>query len=109
MKESEIQKQILDYCTILEAQGRCFFFRSGAGAIQTKSGGYFKTGRAGVPDISIILKGGRYLGCEIKTREKSSKQSDKQKEVMNQIDKLDGIYMLVRSLQEFKKLFEKVE
>jgi len=42
MKETEIQKSILEY---LAYQKNIYFFRAGSGAIRTEQGGYFKTGK----------------------------------------------------------------
>jgi len=53
MLEKQIQKQILDYLQGLYSYGVVYFFRSGSGKLKVK-GGYFKTGRNGCPDITVI-------------------------------------------------------
>lgn len=67
MKETDIQKAIMDYLAVLERQGKLMAFRSASGSFQ-KDGARFKTGRNGIPDISVILApSGQYIGFEVKT------------------------------------------
>ena len=97
--ESQIQRAILDYLQLLENQGKCFCFRSGAGAVKLDNGRYFKTGRPGISDITIFVPDGKYICAEIKTPK--GKQSDSQKKFEKQIKKLGGQYWLIRSVDEF--------
>jgi hypothetical protein len=99
--EKEIQTACLNYLTGLELQGKCYHFRSGAGAVKTLrqngSSGFFKTGKAGVPDITLLYKG-KFIGLEIK--KEGGKQSPAQKEAQTQIEKQGGLYFIITSLQQ---------
>jgi hypothetical protein len=97
MKESEIQKAITDYLQILENQGKLFFFRSGSGCIRTVNGGYFKTGKKGCQDITV-LKDGRYIALEVKKAK--TYQSDSQKEVEGRILTCGGEYYVARNVDD---------
>lgn len=92
--EKDIQKAILDY---LGYQKDIYFFRAGAGAIQTLKGGYFKTGKAGLPDI-IVLKDGRFIGLEVKTP--SGRVSEAQEQAKQDIVACKGEYHIVTSIDE---------
>ena len=103
MKESDIQRSIIGYLQILENKGILYFFRSGSGSIRTEKGGFFKTGKSGCPDISVVIKGGQYVGIEVKTAK--GKMSPAQKQTQAQITNLGGVYILVRSLEELQADF----
>jgi len=59
--------------------------------------------KKGASDLMILLPGGKYLKVEVKTE--VGVQSDAQKEVQRQCEDLGGKYILVRSLEDFKKKF----
>ena len=102
MKESDLQKAVMEYLQILENQGRIYSFRSGSGVIQTKTGNWFKSGKAGCPDISVITNDG-YIGLEIKTAK--GKLSDGQIEAKRQIESLGQRYHVVRSIDDVVDIF----
>ena len=97
IKESDIQRSILDYLEILEKQGRCYCFRSGAGAMKLENGRYFKTGKKGCPDITCVANG-KFIGLECKTP--TGKLSEAQNEAKRAITKAGGIYNVVTSIDE---------
>jgi hypothetical protein len=98
MSENQIQKQIIDYLTVLENQGKIYFFRSGSGAIKTERGGFFKTGKTGCPDISLITKDGQYVGIEVKSAK--GKLSEAQMQTANRLSLLGAKYIVVRSVTD---------
>ena len=106
MKESVIQKSIMDYLALYQQNNDIYFFRSGAGAIKTVMGGYFKTGKKGCPDIVVCVPDwhgiGLFLGLEVKT--KTGRQSENQKAAEKQIIKAGGQYHIVRSISDVKKV-----
>ena len=55
---------------------------------------------AGVSDL-IIIKPNEVVFCEVKIEK--GYQSDKQKDFQNQVETLGFRYVVVRSLEEFKK------
>lgn len=104
MKETSIQKNILDYLQCLENRGDAYVLRTGAGAIKTEKGYYFKTGKKGCPDITLLYKG-KYLGIEVKGPK--GRLSLHQKKAKELIEKAGGIYWEVTSTVEtIKKLSE---
>lgn len=99
MKETQIQSQILK---LLEKSNEIYCFRAGSGCIQTAYGGYFKTGKKGLPDI-ICLYRGLFIGLEVKTD--IGRQSKEQKEAEEIIKKLGGFYFVVKSTKDVIKIF----
>jgi len=101
MLEKQIQKVILEYLQYLENGGQLYFFRSGAGAMKLDSGRYFKTGKAGCPDITVCIKG-KFIGLEVKTDK--GVQSVAQLNAQRQIEKAGGFYYIVTSVEEVEKI-----
>jgi len=101
MLEKDIQKSITDY---LDYKRDLYYFRAGSGAVNVtrKNGskGFFKTGKAGVPDI-VVVKDGKFIGLEVKTP--TGKQSEKQKEAEAEITKCGGEYHIVTSIDDVIK------
>lgn len=54
-------------------------------------------GLPGSPDIIGIMKGGRWLGIEVKTS--NAKQSKEQKKFQAMIEKFGGLYILARCVE----------
>ena len=101
MLEKEIQKVIIEYLQYLENLGQLYFFRSGAGAMKLDSGYYFKTGKKGVQDITVIC-GSKYIALEVKTDK--GVQSIAQLNTQRKIEKAGGFYYIVRSQEEVEKI-----
>jgi len=97
MKEIELQRSILDYLAVMENQGKCFCFRSGAGAVKLDNGRYFKTGRKGVQDITCCVNG-TYVAFEVK--KPVGKLSEAQEEVKKATIANGGRYFVIRSIDE---------
>lgn len=106
MSEKSIQKAIIEYLIYLKNQGKLFFFRSGAGAIRTETGGYFKTGAPGVPDICVIANG-KYIGLEIKTAK--GHLTPIQELVHHEIELAGGLCVVVRSVDDVRSLFKDMD
>lgn len=109
MKESEIQSEIINYLQILENQGKLFFHRMNNIPPVNKVNGVIKfrrlpTGaKRGVPDI-IVIKNGKFIGIEVKT--KTGTQSTYQKEVEKNIKKQGAEYYVVRSLADVQSILK---
>ena len=103
MSESSIQRAILDYLALMENQGRCYFFRSGAGVIKTEAGNHFKTGKIGCPDVIMLTRNG-YVAIEVKTDK--GKLSEAQLDAKTRIEALGGRYIIARSIDDVMVLFE---
>jgi|GEM_PF-974004 len=96
--EHEIQKTVLEY---LGYQKDIYFFRAGSGAIKTDTGRYFKTGKAGCPDVVCCING-TFVGLEIKTDK--GKLSPAQQEAKQQIEKAGGLYIVIRDIKDLDHL-----
>jgi hypothetical protein len=81
-----------------------YYFRSGAGAVKTADGWFFKTGRPGCPDITLVVNG-KFIGLEVKDVWK--KQSEGQKKAEKQIKFAWAEYYVVKSLEEVKRILAK--
>lgn len=95
--EHEIQRSILDYLEFLGI----FHYRNNSGAMPLESKGvrrFLRFGTPGSPDI-VIVKGGIYIGVEVKT--KTGKQNPNQIQFQKDLEAAGGQYWLVRSLNDF--------
>ena len=103
--ETPIQKDILKFLDDMEklAKKPLYYFRSGAGAFKVE-GGFFKTGRAGCPDITLVVNG-KFIGIEVKAPGKQ--QSKNQKEAEKQIKFAGGEYYVVFSVLQVKTILAK--
>ena len=100
ISEKHIQKAILDYL----AYKKILHYRQNSGAFKTESGGYMRTASvSGLPDI-VAIKDGLYIGLEVKTA--TGKQSKEQKAIQDRITVAGGLYFIVRSVDDVKKIFE---
>ena len=102
MKESVIQRGVLDYLELFSRQNNIYFFRAGSGAMKTESGRFFKTGKAGCADI-VACHNGKFYGLEVKTD--TGRQSEAQKRAEDEIIRAGGEYHIVRSISDIKKVF----
>jgi hypothetical protein len=96
LKESELQKSILDYL----AWKHVFHYRNNSGAIFATYKGkdrFFKFGAAGSPDIVCVING-QYVGIEVKALK--GKQTEHQKEFQRQLETAGGKYILAYSLDD---------
>ena len=100
ISEKHIQKAILDYLSYKNI----FHYRQNSGAFKTESGGYMRTASvSGLPDI-VAIKDGIYIGLEVKTA--TGIQSKEQREIQNRITAAGGLYLVVRNLEDVRKIFE---
>ena len=72
-------------------------FRNTAEAVAMKNTGTV----AGISDLIIWLPNGRAIMVEVK--DATGKQSDAQIKIQNKLVKLKGVYLLVRSLEDFQE------
>jgi len=113
MKESVIQRAVMDYLQWFSNSHKLYFFRSGAGNIKTEQGHYFKTGKPGCPDITLCLQCstrsdiivGTFVAFEIKSA--TGRQSALQKQAEKEITKAGGFYYLIRSISDAKEAIQK--
>ena len=101
IRESVIQRAVLDYLAWYGKSHKIYAFRSGAGMVKTEAGGVFRSGKPGVPDITVCQNG--FIGLEIKTAK--GRQSATQKEAEAEIVAAGGVYRVIRNLGELKELF----
>ena len=95
ISEKDVVRQVIDYLTIKHY----LFIRNNTGAFKTESGGFYRFGSVGSPDILVFHKNDFY-GIECKSS--IGKQSPAQKEFQEKFDNAGGIYLLIKSLEELK-------
>jgi hypothetical protein len=62
-------------------------------------------GTPGAPDIMGIIKGGQFLGIEVKSL--TGQQSEEQKAWQRMIESLGGIYILARKVEDVDNILDK--
>jgi len=98
LKETDIQKAILDYLSVK----RIFHWRQNNGAIyDPKIGGYRShTGMKGVPDIICVIDG-QFVGIEVKGPR--GRQSADQKIFERRLIENGGKYILAKSVTDIEE------
>lgn len=96
MKETQLVKQILDYCRYRNL----LFYRTQSGAIKLDKGGFMKFGSVGCSDITGCYKK-KFIAVECKIGKNI--QSNFQKEFETKVINNGGEYWLIYSLDEFIK------
>jgi hypothetical protein len=109
MKESEIQRLILDY---LEAE-RILAFRMNSGVMKASYGGKSRRVRFGVAGMADVLAFIQPDECDyplshqrvtwIEVKDEKGKQSDLQKSFQLQVESEGHRYILARSLEDVKQ------
>ena len=98
-KESEIQKEILNY---LEFHPDFFAFRHNVYKPQMRKKFRASKSDSGIADIICCYRGGKYVEIEVKT--KLGKQSENQKEHEKKIELLGGRYFLISNILELEEM-----
>ena len=101
------EKVVLRACVAyLATRGDVVWWRSNNAGVRVGDGAtrYAFHGRKGVPDIICILRGGRFLGVECKSA--TGKQSPEQKAFQAEIERVGGLYLLVRSAEALHSFLE---
>ena len=107
MKNQKSEAQIMRECLCwLQHQYFCRAWRANTGVAKIGER-FIHFGLPGQADITGILRDGRRLEVEVKTA--IGKQSDKQKQFQETIEKFGGVYFLVRSLNDLISKFEGVK
>jgi len=96
VKESEVQRAILDYLKIK----RVFYYRQNTGGIVAESGHFVRYGTPGSPDIICVIKG-QYVGIEVKAPK--GKQNPNQIQFQQDLERAGGRYVLAYSLDDIIK------
>ncbi len=95
MKESDIQKDILNYCAAVGIFAR----RRNSAGRQKMKGYWINLGEKGAADIWGILKGGRHFECEVKIPGK--KPTDEQLQWLRDCANFGALAFWTDSLEEF--------
>ena len=93
MKESDAQKQIMDWLRLY----RIFHYRQNTGGMSGAYKGkrwFVRFAKPGAPDIIAVVNG-LYVGIEVKASD--GKQSDKQREFQAELEAAQGVYILARN------------
>lgn len=91
--EKNTQKSILEYLTAK----RIFHFRQNSGAFKTESGGFYRMGAVGCPDI-ICVVGGQFIGIEVK--DIKGRLNENQVRFKEDLERAGGIYIVARSIDD---------
>jgi len=94
--EKDAQKSIIAWLTAK----KMFFYRQNTAALPTEAGGFYRFGTPGAPDI-VLICAGIYVGIECKSS--SGRQSPAQKDFQERLEKVGGVYILARSIDEVQK------
>jgi hypothetical protein len=94
MSETQLIKQILDYCRFRDLM----FWRNQSGMIKTEKNYVMKFGRAGSPDIIGCYKG-RFIGVECKVGKNTT--TPLQEAFGKDITDRGGKYWVVYTLDDF--------
>ena len=93
MKESDLQRQILDYFALKGI----FHYRNNSGAFKDSHNHFYRFGAVGSPDIICVIAG-QYVGIEVKRP--GGRQSEHQKEFQKKLEEAGGKYVLAYSLED---------
>lgn len=93
MKETDIQRSILDYLKLK----RVCHWRNNSGAMKTDRGGFYRFGTPGSPDI-FVLQNGTIFGIEVKTE--TGRLSDTQIAFRDTFEANGGHYIIARSIDD---------
>jgi hypothetical protein len=91
LKESDLQRQILDYLVLK----RIFHYRNNSSSFVDSQKHFYRFGAVGSPNIVCVIKG-QYLGIEVKAPK--GKQSEHQKAFQQALEAAGGRYVLAYSL-----------
>ena len=81
--------------------------RNNVGTFLTVNGNPINIGLPGEADLTLFAKGGKTVFIEVKTP--TGRQSKQQRAFQKRAEELGFEYMIVRSLEDIKKLIKKVE
>lgn len=94
MKESDVQKAILDY---LRYRGIFCFKNNTVGIYKRDTGAYIPSQSKGSPDIICVVDG-KFIGIEVKGP--SGRQSPDQIEFQERLERAGGRYIVARSIDD---------
>ena len=110
--ERDVLRACLDY---LKLRGVFHFRVNNAGIFNQKSGGYFHHGMLGISDIIAVLpqiieihgeKVTQGVICCIEVKSPTGKTSTHQDAFLGQINRLGGLGVVVRSVDDLKKALD---
>ncbi len=99
--EQAIQKQILDYLRY-KLQGHLLLEEQHSWHLPKARNTYIPSHAPGASDILGILKGGRFLATEVKS--KKGRVSPQQEQFLAEIEARGGVAFVARSVEEVEKL-----
>jgi len=100
-EEGSVVQACLEYLRIYGA----FVWRSNTGCLRDKTNRPVYFGKPGSSDVIGLLPGGRFICVECKS--KKGKLSEKQKEFLAEVEKLGGLAIVARSVDDVIKAVEK--
>lgn len=94
------ETQLVAACLEMLSVYRIFGWRNNSGAFKTESGGFYRFGAKGSPDILAICNG-KFIGIECKVGH--NKLSPAQVDFQRRVEAAGGNYWLVYSLDDLEK------
>jgi hypothetical protein len=109
--EHQVQKAICDY---LDLKGICYWAVPNGGSRNLMTGKKLKSEgvKPGVPDLTVILPGGKFLALEVKkpkTTTAPGRLSKVQKRMIKKIQDVGGQVEVVYSLEEVIKIIDQIQ
>ncbi len=93
--EKATQAAILDYLALK----RIFHWRNNTGTFKPESGGFYRFGTPGSPDIFVVLPpAGQLMGIEVK--DVKGRLNENQVSFKERLEAAGGIYLLARTLDD---------
>ena len=103
MTHTQLVRGLIDYIEMVKNRLPITGVKTASGQVRQDNGRWFSTGRPGWPDVTCCVRG-RFVGLEAKTG--TGKQSKEQKECQEEIERAGGLYFVVRSLGDVKRIME---
>jgi hypothetical protein len=89
-----VKSAILEYLHVRDF----FAWNNPIGAVEVRPGQWLRFGKVGSADIMGCLPGGRFLAIECKAER--GRLSGTQRDFLNEVERLGGLAIVVRSFQE---------
>lgn len=97
--EKATQAAILEWLSWMKV----FHYRNNSGAFRSETGGFYRFGAPGSPDIVCVVDG-RYLGIEVK--DAKGRLNPNQVDFRKRLEAAGGAFILAWSLDDVTRWFE---
>jgi hypothetical protein len=110
--ENLVLKAVCNYLVLQERLGKCVFWRQNNGATYDPKRKAFRKrigpgAKDGVPDVALILNGGRFVAVECKSS--SGSLSLEQKTLKTALEAVGVVYIVARGVNDLESLFARLQ